>query len=214
MAVEDNRGPIIVIEHCEKDLSPWLLIEYRHASIIIGRDRLWFTNTPSKYHKILSRYGVVREESIVKLVWMGLVNPSEVIVLDPQAPTPLTYDKLVSARYVVIGGILGDHPPRGRTKMLITDRMPKGVFAYNIGDGQYSIDGSVYYVKYMLDHKGLDGYRYVDGVEINTGSSVIYLPYRYPIVNGKPLISRELIYYLTHRALPEEVWSEIKNTSP
>jgi ribosome biogenesis SPOUT family RNA methylase Rps3 len=207
--VEVASKPYIVIEHCEDELSPWLILEYRHASKIYGRDRLMFTRVPRRYHRLLSKYGEVREESIVELVSSGSINPSAVIVLDPRAAETLNYKHLLEAKYVVVGGILGDHPPRGRTWLYITSRMPSGVRAFNIGEGQYSIDGAVYYVDYLWRNKGLEGYRYVDGVVIESEHGEIYLPFRYPVVNNKPLLAEGLEYYLRYRRLRDDIWREI-----
>lgn len=201
--------PVIIIEHCETGFSPWLLLEYRHASMIYGRDYLWFTNVSQRYHGILSRYGRVLSESVVKLVESGVLNPNHTIVLDPKADQALTFEDLLTAGFVVIGGILGDHPPRGRTWLYITSRMPPGVRAFNIGGGQYSIDGAVYYVDYMWRNKGIEGFKYVDGVVIKTDFGEVYLPFRYPVVNGKPLLADGLEYYLKYRRLRDDIWAEI-----
>ena len=207
--MEAASKPYIVIEHCEDELSPWLILEYRHASKIYGRDKLVFTRVPRRYHRLLSKYGEVREESIVELVSSGSISPSAVIVLDPRAAETLDYKHLLKAKYVVVGGILGDHPPRGRTWLYITSRMPSGVRAFNIGEGQYSIDGAVYYVDYLWRNKGLEGYRYVDGVVIESEHGEIYLPFRYPVVNNKPLLAEGLEYYLKYRRLRDDIWREI-----
>jgi ribosome biogenesis SPOUT family RNA methylase Rps3 len=207
--VEVVSKPYIVIEHCEDELSPWLILEYRHASKIYGRDRLVFTRVPRRHHRLLSKYGEVREESVVELVSSGSISPSAVIVLDPRATETLDYKHLLEAKYVVVGGILGDHPPRGRTWLYITSRMPSGVRAFNIGERQYSIDGAVYYVDYLWRNKGLEGYRYVDGVVVESEHGEIYLPFRYPVVNNKPLLAEGLEYYLKYRRLRDDIWREI-----
>ena len=201
--------PLIVIEHLESELRPWLLLEYRHASIIYGRSHVVFTNVPSKYASILSKYGRVIHESIVELVARGEVGAGDLVVLDPRAKSSLTYEELLKAKYVVIGGILGDHPPRGRTHSYITSRLPRGVKAFNIGDGQYSIDGAVYYVNYLWTNRGLNGYEYIDGIYVETNQGHVYLPFRYPLVNGKPLLADGLEYYLKYRKVRDDIWAEI-----
>ncbi|WP_048078658.1 RNA methyltransferase [Desulfurococcus mucosus] len=201
--------PVVVVEHLEEGLSPWILLEYRHLSSIYGSQCVVFTNMPLRYHRIMARYGKPVVESIVDMVDRGLVRREDVIVLDPASPRELTYRDLSSARYVVVGGILGDHPPRRRTWELLTSRLT-GARAFNIGSGQYSIDGAVYYIHYMYLNKGVDGYRYVDGVSIETPEGVVRLPFRYPLVDGKPLISGDLVYYIVNKRLPDHVWSEVK----
>jgi ribosome biogenesis SPOUT family RNA methylase Rps3 len=204
-----RNKPVVIIEHCEDSLSPWIILEYRHASMIYGRDYLLFTNIPAKYQKILSKYGRVREESVVELVNGGEIPVESLIILDPKASSTLEYSDLASAEYVVVGGILGEHPPRGRTWMYITSRMPIGARAFNIGDGQYSIDGAVYFVNYLWLNKGVSGYQYIDGVRVETEGGEIYLPYRYPVVGGKPLLADGLEYYLKYRRIRDDIWREI-----
>lgn len=204
-----ERKPVIVIEHLEESMGLWVFLEYRHSSMIYGREYLWFTNVPSKYHRILCRYGKVFSKSIVDLVKDGVVGGNEVLVLDPQAEKSLTYDDLLRYKYIVIGGILGDHPPRGRTKELLAKRLGK-VETRNIGNRQYSIDGSVYYVNYLWTNKDLGNYKYIDGVEIKTPTGIIYLPFRYPVVEGKPLLAPGLREYLVKGSVPRSILKELE----
>ncbi len=195
--------PTIVIEHLEDEMSLWILLEYRHVGIIVGEhDMLWFTNVPRRYHRILSKYGKVHERSI-----LNLVPQDKIVILDPQADKPLTYSDL-KGRYIVIGGILGDYPPRGRTRELLSSRAPRAI-KRNIGDGQYSIDGAVYYVIYLWRHKSMEGFKYIDGVKIDTPHGHILLPFRYPLVNDRPLMAPGLREYLLSRRIPDNILKEL-----
>jgi len=200
--------PVVIIEHLEEGITPWILLEYRHISRFYGSECVIFTNMPAKYHGIIRKYGTPLEESIVDIIGRNAIKAEDVIILDPSSPKELTYDILSKARYVVIGGILGDHPPKKRTWEYISSRLGH-VAAYNIGKGQYSIDGAVYYIYYMYVNKSMDGYKYVDGLALETPSGIIHLPFRYPMVDGKPFISEELVYYIVNRKIPENVWKEI-----
>lgn len=202
------RKPFIVIEHCEKELSPWIVLEYRHSSLVYGRDFLFFTNIPPRLHKILGKYGRVFSDSVIELIERGEIPSRETIILDPLAEKRLTYSDLVSAKYIVIGGILGDHPPKGRTRELITSRL-RDVRSFNIGDGQFSIDGAVYYVNYVWDNGGETGLKYIDGVTLSFGVREIRLPFRYPVVNGKPLMAEGLDHYLLTGKIPDHIWREL-----
>ncbi|MEM0356019.1 MAG: SAM-dependent methyltransferase [Desulfurococcaceae archaeon] len=203
-----GRKPLIVIEHLEDNISIWLILEYRQASLIYGRENIMFTNVPNKYHKLLNKFGRVTSDSIVELVRRGDIKPYELIVLDPLAKEPLTYNDLVESKYVVIGGILGDHPPRGRTRTYITNNLGN-VKARNIGDKQYSIDGSVYVVKYLLDNRNFLNYKFVDSIEIVTNHGLIILPYRYPVDGDNVVIADGLIEYLTKGSIPDRIAREI-----
>ncbi len=201
-------SPIIVIEHLEEALSPWLILEYRHASAIAGRENLVFTNVPPNYTRLLSRYGRVVNESVVRLVKSGVLKASEVIILDPNASRRIEYEDFLRARYFVVGGILGDHPPRGRTYANITSKLPE-CEARNIGEQQFSIDGTVYYIMYLFRNRGIAGLGFVDGVTVETDHGYVYLPYRYPLVEGRPLLAPGLEYYIRYRRLPPEIAEEI-----
>lgn len=202
------RKPFIVIEHCESEMSPWMILEYRHSSLIYGRDFTVFTNIPPKYQKLLGKYGRVLTDSVVELIERSEIPQRETIILDPLAKEKLTYSDLVSAKYVVIGGILGDNPPRGRTRELITSRL-RSVRSFNIGDAQYSIDGAVYYVHYVWENRGEDGFQYIDGVTLSFHTREIRLPFRYPIVDGKPLLAEGLEHYLRTGKIPDYIWREL-----
>lgn len=198
--------PVIIIEHLEDGFSPWLFLEYRHSSMIAGREYLWITNLPRRYHGLMSRYGRVFEESVIDLIGGGSIAPDKVIVLDPSAREMLKRYE-IDGSYIVIGGILGDHPPKHRTYKLLTSRL-RGVKARSIGEGQYSIDGTVYFVIHYWRF-GLENYRFIDGLRIKTENGYIKLPFRYPLVDGKPLLAPGLEYYLKYGRLPEEIAREI-----
>ncbi len=186
----------IVIEHCEPFLSKWLLIEYEFASKIIGEENLIFSNVKNmKDAEVLSQYGEVWRESITRKEEIQ----EKILILDPKAEARLKPFDLKGISYVVVGGILGDHPPRGRTYLFISSKMPLSK-KRNIGDWQFSIDGSVYIAWQVIHGKRLEEIPIVKGVEIviqkEPFEHIIGLPYAYPLVNGRPLISEKLIEYL------------------
>ncbi len=201
-----DEKPVVVIEHLEDEFSVWLLLEYRHVSLIIGREHVWYTNIPCRYKGLMSKYGRVYCESVIELIDNGVIPRDKVIILDPIAKDMLRREELVDS-YIIVGGILGDHPPRQRTWKLLSSKL-KGVRIRNIGDGQYSIDGAVYYV-YKLWLDNLKDYEYIDGVRIETPTGYIKLPFRYPLVNGEPLLAPGLIEYLRTGRIPETVLEEL-----
>ncbi|MEM2028947.1 MAG: RNA methyltransferase, partial [Candidatus Bathyarchaeia archaeon] len=128
-----------VIEHLEPEVGKWLYFEYMNASRIVGKDRLIFTNVKNmKDAETLSGLGTVRHESFIEIF-----SPEKIVILDPRAPERLKPEDFAGKEAVIIGGILGDHPPRGRTRKLVTDKAPSSL-SRNIGRGQFSIDGAVY----------------------------------------------------------------------
>jgi ribosome biogenesis SPOUT family RNA methylase Rps3 len=182
-----------VIEHLELEISTWLQIEYAHSSEIVGKNRLIFTNVKSETDKAkLSSLGTVKEQSFAKIY-----KQKEIVILDPKAKLPLKIEDLTDKKAVVIGGILGDNPPKGRTKLLITKLCPKAIVR-NIGKSQFTIDGAAYIAKLVSEGFKLEEIPVKKGLIIKLSENhAIYLPYAYPLKDGKPLIHKTLIEYLS-----------------
>ncbi len=201
--------PVVAIEHLEDELSPWLLLEYRHASLILGKNMIEYTNVPRKYHRILSKYGAVHSGSVLEIY-----DHSKLLILDPASEKPLVRNDLDTVEAVVIGGILGDHPPKKRTHKLLSSKAPRAI-RRNIGRGQYSIDGAVYVVYMVMNGYSLDEIHYVDGVKMEVKhdgiTEEIILPFRYPLVNGNPLLAPGLKQLLEKGSLPVEIINELRD---
>lgn len=179
---------MIVIEHLEEVLSPWLYYEYKHSAEICPD--IVITNVRDDLERfILSEVCNAISISVRKIPF------KKVIVLDPAADVtfrPEDYDESV---VVVIGGILGDNPPRGRTREYLSKKLNCEV--RNLGKIQMSIDSAVYVAKRILEGATIDDIDFVDGIKIRMEKGrEIELPYRYPVVNSKPLISDELVEYI------------------
>ncbi|MDT7886040.1 MAG: hypothetical protein RQ968_01535 [Thermoproteota archaeon] len=182
-----------IIEVCEPFISNWLLLEIKHSSIIVGKDKLLITNVKENYVQYLSKYGNVSSSSIIDLKDLH----DKIIILDPLADLTLTPEE-ASNHMLVIGGILGDDPPRGRTFKYITSKLPN-CKARNLGKKQFSIDGAIYIAKLINEGKKLEEIPIMENLVIKVDEfHEIILPYVYPLVNNKPLISDELIEYLKY----------------
>lgn len=190
----------IIIENLEDKLSKWLYYEYENASKIMGKNII-FTNVPSSWTKVLSKLGKVYSNH----VW-EIFEPKDLIILDPQAEGRLSNQDLNGKSAIVVGGILGDNPPQGRTKKLLTFYTP-GALVRNIGEWQFSIDGAVYVAKMVINGRRLEDIRVRRRLRIKVGSTetfyqhYIVLPYAYPINDGKPVVNPKLIKYLVKRSL-------------
>ena len=104
-----------IVEHLEKNVYKWCLIEYTHISKIVGKENLIFTNV-KKDKKKLEKLGEVREKSVKEL------NLKNACVLDPNAEITLS-SKDNSFGYLIFGGILGDYPPKKRTKSELSSKL-------------------------------------------------------------------------------------------
>ncbi|MEM2342377.1 MAG: hypothetical protein QXX94_07615 [Candidatus Bathyarchaeia archaeon] len=191
---------LFVIEHLEPEISKWLYFEYVNASRIVGRDKLVFTNVKRlEDFEILSELGIVKSESFI-----DIFSQDKIVILDPKASERLKPEDFTGIDAIIIGGILGDHPPKGRTRKLITSRVPAAL-SRNIGRGQFSIDGAIYVAKLVSEGIRLENISVKRGLHIRLNERAeIYLPYMYPLKDGRPVISNELIKYLVSEEIIED----------
>jgi len=196
--------PKIVIEHLEPKLSTWLLFEYENVSKIFKK-KVWFTNVKNNdAQKKLKKLGTVRRQSVLKIF------PHEkLVILDPRAKKTLAPKNLKNA-IAVVGGILGEHPALGRTKILLTSKAPNAK-SRNLSREQLTIDGAAYIAKKIIEGKKTSTIPTKHGLILRTklkpsGVYEVELPYAYPIVAGKPVISKKLLHYLTKIKNPKIVW--------
>ena len=178
----------IIIEHLESKLWPWCKIEYESISKIIPKSNLWFTNI--KNNNFLKKLGKSSKKSVKEL------NLKNACVLDLEASKTLTPRESKKFDYFIIGGILGDYPPKKRTKKELTNFLSKAK-ARNMGTKQFSTDNAVFVLKKIIQGTPLKKIKFQNKavIKINQVES-IELPYYYPLVNGKPRISEKLINYL------------------
>ncbi|MCX8184650.1 MAG: SAM-dependent methyltransferase [Sulfolobales archaeon] len=194
----------VVVEHLEECLSPWLMSEYSYVVKLFG-EKVVFTNVrSSQIRDALRRLGASTTElSIVDLVTVGeVVNP---IVLDPKARETLQPEDLEKADAVVIGGIMGEHPPRGRTYREITSRLAQRALSRNIGKYQLTIAGAAYVLKRVSEGYRLElldirfGLRFtttVGGYEIT-----VELPYAFPYEGAKPVLPEDYLEIIARKSL-------------
>lgn len=178
---------MIVIEHLEPVLSPWAWLEYKHAA---GFARLVVTNVRSeRERRCLAPFAEALPQSIAELAGRG-----EVLVLDPQASEPLAPEDFERFEYVVVGGIMGDFPPRGRTRKLLTE--PLGAESRNLGPCQLSVDGAVYVASRVARGERLEDLEVAEGLILRSELVEVQLPYCYPWEQGRVVFSSELARYL------------------
>ncbi len=193
-----HEKPSYIIEHLEPRLWDWCLIEYEHISEIVGKENLWFTNIKQeKDAKKLEKFGKVFFESVKEIK----IDIDKICVLDPEADKTLTPEDSDNFQYFIFGGILGDFPPRRRTKEELTKFLPDAE-KRNIGKEQMSTDNAVFTVKQIAEEKKkFEELKFIDNasIEINEFESV-ELPYRYNLVNvggkEKPFMSKKIIDYI------------------
>jgi ribosome biogenesis SPOUT family RNA methylase Rps3 len=186
-----KKQPTLVIEHCEPILSEWLLLEYKHAVKLWDGNLLFTRITDKKTGLVLRKLGTI-EKKPAKNVFCK----KKCIVLDPQAKKALTPYDCSKYDALIVGGLLGYEKPQGRTKDLISDTSE--FETRHLGPLQLSIDGAVFVIKAISLGMNLREIEIAKEIEIIHDSvhSTI-LPFGYPLINDKPVITPGLIEYLT-----------------
>lgn len=185
-------------------LPPWVLLEYAH---ILERtfhpqrqNTVYFTNlSPASATSLMSTFDAQQssssasssgssipprssyacvKESVDSLISAGVLPPKErVCLLDPRAEKTISPADSDEFDVFLFGGILGDDPPRDRTKELRKLGFP----GRNLDTVQMTTDTAVYVTSLAVDHgKPIDKLPYVDypTIEFNASESV-EMPFRY-----------------------------------
>lgn len=177
-----------ILEHLDKKLYKWSELEYKHASSIVGKDNIIFTNLNSLQQKKLEGYGKVTKKKAEEL---GLTN---VCILDPLAEKVLTPNDKFD--YLVIGGLLGDFEIDGKTKKLLTFKAERR----NLGPIEMPTDTAVLCTKMIVDGTPLEKISFKDNISIEVNDSeCVDLNYRYILKDGKPVLARGFIEFLKKR---------------
>ena len=184
--------PILAIEHCEQDLSPWLLLEYRHCANIWKNNLVFTRVTRKKTAQQLKTFGQVEAKNAD-----GVFSGKQGIILDPQAKKPLTPRDCHNSDVIVIGGLLGYEHPKGRTKTMISDASK--FETRHLGGIQLSIDGAAFVTKAICLGMRLEEIEIAKEIEIKHDAvHSTVLPFGYPIIENHPVITPGLIEYLTN----------------
>ncbi|MBU2561748.1 MAG: hypothetical protein KKD17_05615 [Nanoarchaeota archaeon] len=175
-----------IIEHMDPEMFQWCVVEYRHAAEGVGRENFLVTNVDGQDTSRLKGIETRKEKAAdLKL--------SRVCVLDPAAEKTLEPADAQRFDHLVFGGILGDYPPKARTRELVVP----GAERRNLGKDQFSTDNAVMVAKQIISGKKLSELEFVQDfvVQMDEGEEII-LPYKYLLVDGKPFISDEIIEYV------------------
>lgn len=192
--------PKFIIEHLEPFLSEWCLIEYENISKYVGKENLIITNLPKKDHKKLAKLAEFHEESVLT---MSLKNAC---LLEPQTNQILTPQD--NFEYFIFGGILGDHPERGRTEKYLTSKIKDSKLIQpqtrNLEKKQMSTDTAVLVTRMIAKDKiPFNKIPFIDepAITLKQGNiqEEIILPYRYVKENNAPKIAPKLLEYLKNK---------------
>ncbi len=198
------RRPVIAVHVAEERPSRWLVEEIVESCRFARERGLPFVAlnvVDQRLQAELSRRGVP---------WLwgyeeALVQPC--ILLDMRAERRLQPWEASTASHIIVGGIMGAHPPRGRTYLLAS-----GVYHQcarrSLGPGQLSIDGAVKVASLIASGADPSEIELVEGLtlEVDTGLGVVEveLPFAYPRYRGRLLAPGFLRELLARGVLWEE----------
>ena len=189
----------LVIENLEPKRSEWLMLEYAHACALWGGD-VQFTNVRDpRLQRELQR----RRNAHVSARSFRDLDFGDVVVLDPKAGKPLTTADCASFDALVVGGLLGGEAMRGRTRDLITKRAKAP--ARHLGAIQLPIDIAVFAARAIALGSKLEDLEFTNGLTVRYAEGMdIELPYGYPVVKKKVIVTPGLVEYLAQKWGEEE----------
>lgn len=167
----------IIIEHLDPKLWKWSLLEYGHVSEYIGKENMVYTNVKGEKSKEkLSALGTVYSEKVSEL------KLHNVCVLDPTAKEVLSPNDKFD--FILVGGILGDFPPKKRTRKELTSKLPYP--ARNLGHNQMSTNTAAIVAWKIINGTPMENLKFKRKIVIKVGPyEEIILPYKYLLENGK-----------------------------
>ncbi|KAG2225052.1 hypothetical protein INT45_003252 [Circinella minor] len=176
-----------VVDHMEDGMHEWCVLEYKHMISVVGKENMHFSSLSdaclaSMPEELKEAY--CHKENVLNLPG---VDPKDVCLLDPSATEPLKPEDGDTFKYFLFGGILGDDPPRDRTKEL----RKLGFANRHLGPVQMSTDTAVNVTKHVVDNKvPLDQVPYIDGPEVFFSKhESVNMPFRY-IAETKEIITK------------------------
>jgi ribosome biogenesis SPOUT family RNA methylase Rps3 len=140
---------------------------------------------------VLQKLGRVEKEKAIELF-----PKKNCVILDPLAKKPLTSTDYHHYNTIIVGGILGYEEPKGRTKKLISGN--SDFDTRHLGPLQLSIDGAAFVAKAIslgMNLKDIEIAREIEIVHDSVHSTI--LPFGYPLIDNKPVLTPGLIEYLT-----------------
>jgi len=189
----------LVIENLEPRDSKWLMLEYAHACKTWGPG-VHFTNVRDPR---LQRHLQALEGVHVSARSFRDLDVGRALVLDPKAARPLSTSDCGEFDALVVGGILGGEVMRGRTRALITRRSK--LPARHLGAVQLPIDVAVFAARAIALGAKLEDIEFTNGLTVRYGDGMeIELPYGYPVVGKKVVVTPGLVPYLAKHWGEEE----------
>ena len=185
---------LVVIENLEYYPSRWLVEEYVE-SYRFSASRGYDLVVTGVVNPVMAAYLESRGVAFSRRPGYAY-NRGDCILLSLDAGRRLEPWEAESAYCVIVGGIMGDHPPRGRTRLLRYQVYTAPALRH-VGRVQFSIDGAVKMAILVASGRSIDEIEvaspvYID-VDTPMGRVEVELPYGYPVIDGSPSIPRGVV---------------------
>lgn len=206
LAMNCGCNALFIVEVLEPFVSKWMFLEIQHVSMLVGYENMWITRVRRRCEReVLARVSSrVYRESVVELEEKLASEYDRLIVLDPSAEEALSPMDFSGGRaVVVIGGIMGAHPPLGRTRSELTQKLRKPT-PRSLGRFQLTIDGAAFIAREICCGKELQELELLRGLTIHTRLGTLQLPYAYPMRDGVPVVAPGEIDYILLELEDEE----------
>lgn len=194
-----------IIEHMEEGFSEWVILEYAQVIRDLGAENLILSSLPKgttedKIPKKLRDMGLQWTTKDLSHIHEDIPNvepmkDGRVCLLDPRAETDLQPTDASEFDYFVFGGILGDHPPRDRTKEL-KDAYPNLLVGRRLGDKQMTTDTAIRTTQIIIQKQTkFEDIIFFDYPEFKFNKyEATEMPFRYVTdANGKPILPEGML---------------------
>ncbi|CCH63072.1 hypothetical protein TBLA_0J00740 [Henningerozyma blattae CBS 6284] len=199
-----------IIEHMEEGFSEWVILEYSQILRDIGASNLILSSLPKNTtardipQRLLDLGLQWTTEDLVNLQKsfpeLEPLKDGRVCLLDPNATIDLLPEDANKFDYFVFGGILGDHPPRDRTKELQM-AYPKLVVGRRLGDKQMTTDTAIRTTQIIIQKQTkFEDIKFIDYPEFRfSKKEATEMPFRYVLdSNGKPILPEGMLELIKH----------------
>ncbi|KAJ3062238.1 hypothetical protein HDU98_001874 [Podochytrium sp. JEL0797] len=176
-----------IVEHLEEGLTPWVQLEYSNMINQVGKGNLILANMSLETMKLVPQNildGAVCTQQSAKEYAGGV---EKVLLLDPSAKRELSPDDAKAGfQFLLFGGILGDDPPRDRTKELRV----QGFSGRHLLEYQMTTDTAELVSKRVIEGGfKLSELKFVDKPDLQLSAhESVEMPFRYLVEDGKPVL--------------------------
>ncbi|GMM36561.1 protein-arginine N-methyltransferase [Saccharomycopsis crataegensis] len=197
---------IYIIEHMESGFTEWVTLEYSQIIRDIGAQNLILSSLPAttteadipKPLKDLGLQWTTKEITELttedfSVIPSSGISKDQTCLLDPRAESDLVPEDSEKFQFFVFGGILGDHPPRDRTKEL---SIKYGFEGKRLGNKQMTTDTAIRTTQIIIEKKTrFEDIKFLDYPEIRFSKyEATEMPFRYVIgEDGNPILPQGMV---------------------